>query len=77
MAIMPYKGRNKPEVQKRANRSHSRLRGPGERANAQLPSWRILRKLRCSSKPGCVACRTQSCLLGATYATTDVSKMFT
>jgi hypothetical protein len=41
-------GKNKPEPQKRANRSHARLRGPGERANAQLKSWRILRKLRCS-----------------------------
>ncbi|MEU4324762.1 transposase family protein, partial [Nonomuraea dietziae] len=37
----------KPESQKRANRSHARLRGPGERANAQLKTWRILRKLRC------------------------------
>ncbi|MEV0344735.1 transposase family protein [Nonomuraea sp. NPDC050680] len=38
---------------KRANRSHARLRGPGERANAQLKSWKILRKLRCSpSKAG-------------------------
>jgi hypothetical protein len=43
----PYKGRNKPASQKAANRSHARLRGPGERANAQLKSWRILRKLRC------------------------------
>jgi hypothetical protein len=25
-----------------------RLRGPGERANAQLKYWRILHKLRCS-----------------------------
>jgi hypothetical protein len=44
----PYKGKNKPESQKRANRSPARLRGPGERANAQLKSWKILRKLRCS-----------------------------
>jgi Helix-turn-helix of DDE superfamily endonuclease len=29
------------------NRAHARLRAPGERANAQLKSWRILRKLRC------------------------------
>jgi DDE superfamily endonuclease/Helix-turn-helix of DDE superfamily endonuclease len=43
----PYKGRNKPEPQKAANRAHAKLRGPGERANAQLKSWRILRKLRC------------------------------
>jgi len=46
--ITPYKGKNKPESQKDANRAHARLRGPGERANAQLKAWRILRKLRCS-----------------------------
>lgn len=44
--ITPYKGKNKPDSQE-ANRSHARLRGPGERANAQLKTWRILRKLRC------------------------------
>ena len=43
----PYKGRNKPESQKTANRSHAKLRGPGERANAQLKNWKILTKLRC------------------------------
>ena len=46
-AKTPYKGKNKPESQKDANRAHARLRGPGERANAQLKCWRILRKLRC------------------------------
>ena len=45
--ITPYKGRNKPQSQKNANRAHARLRGPSERANAQLKSWRVLRKLRC------------------------------
>jgi hypothetical protein len=45
--ITPYKGKNKPASQKAANRAHARLRGPGERANAQLKTWRILRKLRC------------------------------
>src|SRR3954469_9188247 len=45
--ITPYKGRNKPESQKDANRAHARLRGPGERAHAQLKTWHILRKLRC------------------------------
>jgi hypothetical protein len=43
----PYKGRNKPASQKAANRAHAKLRSPGERANAQLKTWRILRKLRC------------------------------
>jgi hypothetical protein len=28
-------------------RAHAKLRSPGERANAQLKTWRILRKLRC------------------------------
>jgi hypothetical protein len=37
----PYKGRNKPESQKAANRAHAKLHGPGERANAQLKTWRI------------------------------------
>ncbi len=45
--ITPYKGRNKPPSQKAANRAHAKLRAPGERANAQLKTWRILRKLRC------------------------------
>ena len=43
----PYKGKNKPPSQKAANRAHAQLRSPGERANAQLKAWRILRKLRC------------------------------
>jgi len=43
----PYRGRNKPTSQKAANRAHAQLRAPGERANAQLKAWRILRKLRC------------------------------
>ena len=46
-AKVPYRGRNKPEPQKEANRAHAKLRAPGERANAQLKTWRILRKLRC------------------------------
>jgi hypothetical protein len=33
--ITPYKGRNKPQSQKDANRAHAQLRGPGERANAR------------------------------------------
>jgi DDE superfamily endonuclease/Helix-turn-helix of DDE superfamily endonuclease len=44
---IPYRGRGKPASQKDANRAHAQLRSPGERANAQLKSWRILRKLRC------------------------------
>ena len=46
-AKIPYRGKNKPESQKEANKAHAKLRSPGERANAQLKTWRILRKLRC------------------------------
>ena len=46
-AKIPYIGKNKPASQKDANRAHARLRAPGERANAQLKNWKILRKLRC------------------------------
>jgi DDE superfamily endonuclease/Helix-turn-helix of DDE superfamily endonuclease len=46
--ITPYKGKNKPESQKDANRAHARLRGPGERANAQLKQWHVLHKYRSS-----------------------------
>jgi hypothetical protein len=46
-AKVPYKGKNKPEPQKEANRAHAKLRAPGERANAQLKTWKILTKLRC------------------------------
>lgn len=34
--------------QKAVNRAHSALRAPGERANAELKNWRILRKIRSS-----------------------------
>lgn len=44
---VPYKGRNKPASQKAANAAHAKVRRPGERANAQLKTWCILRKLRC------------------------------
>jgi hypothetical protein len=46
-AKIPYRGRSKPESQKQANKAHAKLRSPGERANAQLKSWHVLRKLRC------------------------------
>ena len=46
-AKIPYRGKNKPEPQKEANRAHAKLRAPGERANAQLKTWKILARLRC------------------------------
>jgi hypothetical protein len=45
--LTPCRGRNKPPSQKAANRAHAQLRSPAERANAQLKTWHILRKLRC------------------------------
>ena len=36
------------EAQKEVNTAHARQRGPGERVNAQLKSWKILRKIRSS-----------------------------
>ena len=45
--LTPYRCRNKPASQKAADSAHAKLRGPGERANAQLKTWGILRKLRC------------------------------
>jgi IS5 family transposase len=32
--------------QKDVNTAHARQRGPGERANAQLRNWKILRRIR-------------------------------
>ena len=46
-ASVPVQGQGKLTAQKAANRVHAQLPGPGEPANAQLKTWRILRKLRC------------------------------
>ena len=54
-AKIPYRGRNKPESQKQANKAHAKLRSPGERANAQLKTWKILSKLRCCPWRACAA----------------------
>jgi len=46
----PDTGRYRPlsSNQKAVNTAHARLRGPGERANAVLKSWKILCKIRTS-----------------------------
>ncbi|WSV43832.1 transposase family protein [Streptomyces sp. NBC_01077] len=44
-----YHHREQPERYKQFNRDYARLRAPGERAFAQLKSWRILRRARCST----------------------------
>ena len=49
----PDSGRYRPlsRSQKQVNRAHARQHGPGERVNAQLKNWRILRKIRsCPSR---------------------------
>ena len=33
--------------QREVNTAHARMRGPGERANAKLKTWKVLRKIRC------------------------------
>jgi hypothetical protein len=46
----PDTGRYRPlsRNQKDVNAAHARRRGPGERVNAELKNWRILRKIRSS-----------------------------
>jgi hypothetical protein len=34
--------------QKQVNTAHARQRGPGERANAELKNWKVLRQIRSS-----------------------------
>jgi len=50
----PDTGRYRPlsQNQKDVNTAHARQRGPGERVNAQLKSWKILRKIRSSPSRG-------------------------
>jgi hypothetical protein len=44
-----YHHSEQPEHYQQFNRDHARLRAPGERAFAQLKSWGILRRARCST----------------------------
>lgn len=47
----PYKNhREQPEHYQQFNRDHARLRAPGERTFAQMKSWRLLRRARCSTR---------------------------
>jgi hypothetical protein len=45
-----YHHREQPAHYQQFNRDHARLRTPGERAFAQLKSWRLLRRARCSTR---------------------------
>lgn len=48
---VPYHGRweKLSAGQKAVNRAHAKIRAVGEQAMATLKSWRLLRKLRCST----------------------------
>lgn len=46
---VPIRGRNLRGWRRRHNRDHTKIRSLGERAMAILKSWRLLRKLRCST----------------------------
>ncbi|MFI0113671.1 transposase family protein, partial [Streptomyces globisporus] len=45
-----YHHREQPAHYQEFNRNHARLRAPRERAFAQLKSWRLLRRARCSTR---------------------------
>jgi hypothetical protein len=46
----PDTGRYRPlsQARKQVNTAHAKRRGPGERANAEIKNWKILRKIRSS-----------------------------
>lgn len=46
---IPFRGKTLCGWQRRPNRDHAKIRSLGERAMATLKSWRLLRKLRCST----------------------------
>jgi hypothetical protein len=48
---VPFRGRwsTLPAGQQAVNSAHARIRALGEQAMATLKSWRLLRKLRCST----------------------------
>lgn len=50
-SIVGSRWRRLSHNQKQINAAHARQRGPGERANAQLKSWKVLRRIRaCPSR---------------------------
>jgi len=44
----PTRYRRLSRSQKQVNTAHARQRGPGERANAELKNWKVLRQIRSS-----------------------------
>jgi hypothetical protein len=57
-----------PEHYQQFNRDHARLRAPGERAFAQLKTWRLLRRARCSTRRIGTAVQAVHTLLTCTYS---------
>ena len=62
----PDTGRYRPlsPSQKQVNRAHARQRGPGERVNAELKNWRVLRKIRsCPSRASELVAAVQTLMI--------------
>ena len=54
-------------LQKEVNTAHARQRGPGERVNAELKNWRILRKIRsCPSQASELVAAVQTFMIAST-----------
>lgn len=54
-------------AQKQVNVAHARQRGPGERVNAQLKNWRILRKIRsCPTHASKLVAAVQTLMIAST-----------
>ncbi|MFD4578116.1 IS5 family transposase [Streptomyces sp. NPDC058479] len=65
----PYhRHHEQPEHYQQFNRDHARLRAPGERAFAQLKTWRLLRQARCSTRRIGTIVQAVHTLLTRTYA---------
>lgn len=53
-------------AQKEVNTAHARQRGPGERVNAELKNWRVLRKIRsCPGRASELVAAVQTLMLAA------------
>jgi DDE superfamily endonuclease len=63
-----YHHHEQPTHYQQFNRDHARLRAPGERAFAQLKSWRLLRRARCSTRRISTAAQTIHTLLTCDYS---------
>ncbi|MEU3400830.1 transposase family protein [Streptomyces filamentosus] len=63
-----YHHREQPEHYQQFNRDPARLRAPGERAFAQLKSWRLLRRARCSTRRISTIIQTVHTLLTCNYS---------